>query len=298
MTARVTISLFLASLVFSAQALDTLAYGSDSRYDAAFIDTNGRLRVFPVSGGDFAMSLPVSFADLTYAGDGLSLYGFGPGREGPKGLARAELKSLRVTIVPNTNAFKMVSGFAISPKQDLIVISGSYKGPESPGCGIYEVKLPGGQVRRIAGNPYCEQEHSWVGLSLSPDARSLVAYRKPTLEVIDMESGHIRTIGEGFIGGAWSPDGKWLAVLEADGHNRTELLNSITMKRLRVFGTSNLAWSPDSRLLLAQRTEHCSPGWSSLVEIDVESGKETPIEGSHCKVNLNTAGWVSRDILQ
>jgi WD40 repeat protein len=221
-----------------------------------------------------------------------------PGREGSPGLLRLELSPIRVTSIPETADFRMVNGVAISKRQDRVILSGRHVARRSPACGIFEVDLRSGLARTIVENSTCEYSLSWVRLSLSSDMKRLVAFRKPRLELIDMEQGTVQSLGEQYIAGAWSPDGKWLAVLEGGSENRTVLLDAATLAKRRVFGTSNLQWSPDSRFLLGVRSEHCAPKWASLMAIDVQSGKETPFEASRCRINLNTTGWVNSHVAQ
>jgi hypothetical protein len=267
-------------------------------YSVAFVDYRAQLEVFPTAAKEFSISLPIALSRITYAPDGRSLYGFSPPRKQSTsaGLLRVQLNPIQVTSIPETAEFGMVNDVAVSARQDRFVFSARRMAESSPACGIFELDLRSGMVRKIVGNSTCEYPLSWVRLSLSPDTKRLVAFRKPRLELIDMEQGAIRSLGEEYIAGAWSPDGKWLAVLERGGNNRTVLLDALSLTRKRVFGTSNVQWSPDSRFLLGVRSEQCTPELASLVVIDVQNGKETILEGSHCKIDLNTTGWVNSDV--
>ena len=231
---------------------------------------------------------------LAYAPDGKSLWGHSLDRFG-KGLLRVTFNPVTVASVPNTEGLR-VGAIAISPRQDKLVISGSYPGGGSSACGLFELDLRTEKVREIVPNSTCEYSQSRVRLSLSPDETQLVAYRKPRLELIDLTSGSIQPLAGDYIAGAWSPDGKWLAVLEGADRHRTILLDSMALKQVRSFGETNVEWSPDSKFLLGARTGPCSPYWSSLVAVNVQTGKETVIGSSRCRVNLNTIGWVSSSI--
>ena len=245
-------------------------------------------------GEALSIPLPINLGRMTYGPDGRSLYGFDGSLEQPRrGLLRIEFNPVRVTSVPGSEGLRMVNGFSVSPAQDKVALSAQYKTANSSSCGIFEFNIQSGVVRRVAENPSCDYRESWNSLSLSPDGRRLVAYRRGGLELIDMADGTIRSIGEQYIAGAWSPDGRWLAALEGEGQNRTILLDAKSLAKIRVLGTSNVEWSPDSRFLLGSRGGHCIPELASLVAIDIQSGKESVISSSSCKVDVNTTGWVS-----
>ena len=277
---------------------DTVIADVDFPYSAAFVNHRGQLEVFPTAAREFSISLPIALARITYGPDGRSLYGFSPPRnQVARGLLKVDLSPIRVTSIPKSAEFGMVNDVAVSARQDRFVFSARRMTESSPTCGIFELNLRSGVVRKIVGNSTCEYPLSWVRLSLSPDTERLVAFRKPRLELIDMETGTIRSLGEEYIAGAWSPDGKWLAALdEGSGQHRTVLLDAVSLTRKRVFGTSNVQWSPDSRFLLGVRSGQCTPELASLVVIDIQSGKETILESSHCKIDLNTTGWIDSQI--
>jgi WD40 repeat protein len=264
-------------------------------YNPVFVDQKGTLNVFPPDGPTFSMDLPISITGIAYAPDGLSLYGFGLPREGLSGLQRISFSPLRSDVVPGTASFRMVSGVAASPEQDRVVISGRYGIDATGECGLFEV-VRRGNIRKVAGSGTCNSSESWVRLSLAPDGKRLLGYKESQLEIIEIESGSIRALGDRYVGGAWSPDGKWIAVLEGTGGDQTVLLDAKTTAVVRRLGSTNLQWSPDSRFLLGERSQSCFPEWGTFVVIDVSTGSETIIPSSHCKVNLNTTGWLDRGI--
>jgi WD40 repeat protein len=283
----------LLILVIGACACQSIAQ-AELPYTPAFLDYRDELEVFRSRGGAFTVGLPMAPSRIAYAPDGKSLYSFGDARNrARRGLWRIEFDPVRLIAIADTDRFRMVNGFALSLLQDIVVISGRYPDGDSSACGIFELDRQKRSVREIIENSTCDYPQSWVRLSLSPDSKRLVAYRKPRLELIDLATGMIRSLGEGYIAGAWSPDGKWLAVLESGGQNRTLLLDANSLTQKRVFGASNVQWSPDSRYLLGARAGVCMVDWASIIVIDVNTGQEHPIASSHCKVNLNTTGWVS-----
>jgi WD40 repeat protein len=271
---------------------DALAAEPGFAYSAAFVDYRQQLQIFPFRGKAFAIPLGISV--LTYAPDGKSLYGQSRDRFA-KGLVKVTFNPSALMPIPYTDAFR-VGSIAVSQREETIVISGSYPGGGSSACGLFELDIRNGKVSEITQNSTCEYSLSWVRLSLSPNGTQLVAYRKPRLELINLVNGTVRPLIGDYIAGAWSPDGKWLAVLEGGGQHHTILLDSMNLKEKRSFGETNVDWSPDSRFLLGARSGSCSPYWSSLVAVDVQSGKETVIDSSRCKVNFNTIGWVSSGV--
>lgn len=265
------------------------AHSPTPRYAAGFVDDHQHLHIFSSAGTESDVALGI--IPLEFAPDGESVYGHSADRF-DKGLYRVTIDSLRSEVVPGTQALR-IGAIAMSPEEDKIVISGGRieRGAES--CGLFYLRPAVGTLVQIAAATTCDYAQSWERPSLSPDGRRIVAYRKPRLEIIEIEKGTVQPIAGYYIAGAWSPDGKWLAVLEGEGAHRTILLDSTSLKQVRVLGESNVLWSPDSRMLLGARTRGCFPYWSSLVAIDVATGRESVFSASRCKVNLNTFGWVA-----
>jgi hypothetical protein len=293
--------IWIGALILASSSLWFLqrvpAVQGEPAYAGAFIDYRQQLEVFPSTGRELTLSLPIGPARITYSRDGRSLYSFGDTQDRTRrGLFKIDFDPTRVTTIDNSESFSMVNGFAVSLSKSTIIISGKYSGKDSSSCGLFELDAGSGSVRKIIENPTCAYSQSWVRLSLSSDGKRLVAYRKPSLELIDLADGAIRSLGEEYITGSWSPDGKWLAVLEGGRNYQTILLNASNLEKTRVLVTSTGQWSPDSRFLLGEGGL-CSPYWSSLMAIDIQSGKAIEIASSHCKVNLNTTGWVSNTLL-
>jgi hypothetical protein len=120
--------------------------------------------------------------------------------------------------------------------------------------------------------------------------------RHKELEVIDLLKGTATPLGPDLEQGAWSPDGRWLAVNDRK-KVRTILLDATTLAPQRSFEWSHLRWSPDSRYLLgAAAHDLCGPYFGTLQSIDIETGEVTRISSSRCKVNSISTGWVNSDV--
>jgi WD40 repeat protein len=134
-------------------------------------------------------------------------------------------------------------------------------------------------------------------------AKRGVAFRKvevePEIQLIDLERGTVTSPGWGWRA-AWSPDGKWIAVL--DLKYGITIMDAEEPSRKRHFGGTDvpeLNWSPDSRYLLLSDSCLIALGYFGTLEaLDVESGKKEKIRSSHCAVNLMTSGWVSEEVIK
>jgi len=164
-----------------------------------------------------------------------------------------------------------------------------------------------GKIRPVItqDNPGCRYVPAWHGLSLSPDGKQAVGEEGRTREVklIDIGHGTYRSLGEGSLA-AWSPDGKWIALV-AEPHSAITLIATNDLSKRRSLGNYNgqtLRWSPDSRYLLLWQSElvcASSFGYFGTFEtVDVQSGVRIPIKSSRCKVNLMTEGWVSNEVFR
>jgi WD40 repeat protein len=262
------------------------------RYSAAFVDVRQQLNVFPFDGESYVVPLPIALINVTYSGDGSMLFGTGSPLGGShlRGLIKVEFNPTRAESQAGTSELGIFSA-AFSAANNQIITSGKYEGK----CGIFRVDPELGQVRMIISNSTCDYAESWVRISLSPDGKRAIAYRRPRLEIINLEEGTAQSFGDS-IAGAWSPDGKWLALLESKAPNHTRLLDAKTLGETRVLGSSNVQWSPDSRYILGERVGFCLAYWATFVAIDIQTGKERTIASSRCKVNLNTTGWVDNSI--
>ncbi len=218
------------------------------------------------------------------------------------GLFRIELGSKRVSDVSGSGDFTFLSNIAISARQEDAVIAGKHWNDGRAVCGVFSLNLLDGRARQILDGEDCDDALTRTDISLSPDSKYAVAIHRRSLELIDIASGVVQKLGDGFMKVAWSPDGKWIAaakysVLQAnivlfDGKTftaRKTLASSIVLRVL---------WSPDSRFLLARRSvAGCGPDAFTYETFEVQSGKGSLVQSSRCKVwNANDVGWVDQAI--
>ncbi len=291
-------------IVLTIRTVTAIAQVADYPYRPAMYSAvagvSQELKVFPLVGN--AISVPVSFAlgTFAYSPDGKALFGV-DGRR-PKlrhpGLFKIELNRNRVSQVPGSIGLAFDS-LAVSANEDRVVFAGV--GPGVP-CGIFELSVESGDVRKIADDTPCTpldpSTHRW-GLSLSADGKRATALRNHHLQLIDLATGIIKPFGEEIELGSWSPDGRWLAVLDLSSA-QTVLLDARTLERRKLLGNAGLTWSPDSRYLLGRKREIlCGLGSVGTLEtLDIETGKRTEISSSRCQIDRESIGWVTNELTQ
>ena len=272
-------------------------------YCAAFVK-GATLVVFPFNARAVTVPLPYVPALFGFSADGRSLYAARQYPDTIPGLFRIELRSGSTTAIPGSAALFDYS-IAISKDESKIVVSGRFRAPDGEKCGLFELTTATGTIRRVPvpGNPDCDYLYAWHDLSLSPDAKRAVAFRKvearPEILLIDLDQGTETSLGWGWRA-AWSADGKWIAVL--DLNSGITIIDAREPSRKRHFGgpdDQELTWSPDSRYLLLWKSCLPSLGYFGTLEaLEVKSGKRETIRSSRCSVNLMTSGWVSDEVLR
>jgi hypothetical protein len=135
-------------------------------------------------------------------------------------------------------------------------------------------------------------------LSLAPDSSEGVAVRGNRLQLFQINGTATRDIAEGIVKASWSPDGRWIAAIDA--HGKTQLIDTTDFKKKRTLDESEVQWSPDSRYLL--RIQPCSSpvavnGAGTVQALDISTGKTTIVESSRCLVDNGSTGWVSREVV-
>ncbi len=252
----------------------------------------------PTGAEALTIPLPFGLARIALSPDGKALYAqrfFDP--TGPNsGLYKIEFGPTRASRVAGSEGLTSTSGIGAS--RNKIVVSAGYLNSagllDEKSCGMFELTLASGKVKKILSNSDCKYKSSWSSISLSPDGEQVVAVRERRLEVISLESGAVRLLGDGFYRAAWSPDGLWIAALEYNGRYRTILIDTSSFSKRRELPNSGIVWSPDSRHIVAVGQQSRCGGYSGTLQlIDIESGTISTILGSACKVNSSIIGWVN-----
>jgi len=280
-----------------------------------------RLVVFPLAGSqEKRISLPVGLGGYVLSPDGKSIYSTAGGTVGAAGihdlagltteltkmkpgLFRIQLSSMHVSDVPGSDDFRFFSSMAVSLRQDGAVVAGKYWNGGTVVCGVFSLSLLDGKVREVLVTEDCEDALTRTDISVSPDSKYAVAIHRRALEVIDLASGGVKKLGDGFIKAGWSPDGKWIAaakysLLQAN----MVLFDGKTLNERKTLASSTVfrvSWSPDSRFLLALRLgPDCGPDEYTYEAFEVATGRGSLIESSKCKVgwNDNDVGWVDQAI--
>lgn len=276
-------------------------------YSAAFLN-NGQLTIFPWSGSAFSMPVPVGRGVSRYSRDGTSLYTSYTSAESDRSeIQKIDIRTGRVARWMGIQGFTSVVSFAVTQDEDRVVISGRYRDATELVCGVYEFQPAKTKTPRLLmreSGSTCDINQSWFNISLSPDDKLAVAWegRRLIVDLIDLNSGVFKSIWHGSENDSWSPDGKWIAILDTSSkRDHLLLLDSNSPSRSKDLGPTDgptLAWSPDSRYVLLWDVEtRCLPTgfgyWGSLQVVDIQNGHRTVIESSRCKVNNSTGGWVN-----
>jgi hypothetical protein len=273
-------------------------------------DHSDVLKIFPPKGPLVTVSLPFFLVGpARFGSDGRSMYGIVADRKSTvrpnhAGISKIEFDPIRATLMPGTSEFAIKS-FAISSRQDKLVISGRVQSSGARRCGVFAVDIPAGNVKQILIGE-CRDEWSWDYLSLSPNGDRAVASHDRHLELIDLVQGTTRSLGSEFDVGSWSPDGKWIAVRESGNRDRLFLIDAANLSRRHSLGAAVVImpeWSPDSRYLLLWKGYIFRCGFyldvdapATLETLDIQTGKRSTIKSSRCQITNGETGWVSSEI--
>src|SRR5947209_7753221 len=248
------------------------------------------LFVYPLDKQGVSVQIPFRLETLTYAPDGTALYTSSTTRD-QTCIQRVEFHPYRTIQVVCLPALRSVYSMDISVTADMVLVSGVVRNGAKPRWGLFTRQLPEGRMRTVLESPGCRASgDNYVGarlsVSLSPDAARAIAIHNDELELIDIESGTVRSLGEGLRKAAWSPDGRWIAALRRRG-SKTLLMDTSNFTQDRYLDESEAQWSPDSRYLL--RIKPCpfpiaSNGVGTIEALDVVTGKSTAFESSRCSI--------------
>jgi hypothetical protein len=314
---RLRATLFLCGLL-ATQAATSLEL--PAQYQSAnhqFGIDSDTLTLFPPSGKTITIKLPFRLNDATFGPDGESIYGTifdakATLRPHPAGLSRIELNSQRATVIPGSIGI-LIKSFAVSSRQDKVVISGSRQDTNGRRCGVFDIPIPVGDVKQILSAD-CHNQWSWDHLSLSPNGEQAVATVGSNanhdlhLEILDLVYGTTKSLGGEFWIGAWSPDGKWIAARSNGRVDKLILIDAANFSRRRPLGPADVLmpqWSPDSRYLLLWKEYPFRCGFSldvdtpaTLETLDIQTGKRSTIKNSRCQIDQGTTGWISGEIVK
>jgi len=286
---------------------------------------SGRLIVFPLNRSKYFLPVPGLHGGVVYGSDGRTVYVTtaerreipgGGGRLGTvavPGLFKVDLESGHVAAISGSTEFLYILAFAVSQRQDRVVVSGHRWSPGHDTCGLYMVSVPNGEVDAVFASSNCDKL-PYGAISLAPDGKRAVTVRGGRLDILDLVSGSDtpwKDTGDRFWRAEWSPDGKWIAALALtggargnDGGSRTVLLDPSDPARRRDFDGNNdkeAVWSPDSRSLLhavwSPRPKPSVADCLTLETLDIDTGRRQAIETSRCQLSSNSIGWISSDLL-
>jgi hypothetical protein len=278
---------------------------------SAAVYANSRLLVFPLGAKEVIIPIPLMPRSLVYGASGRSLYATAFKQLAPKsftdapGMVKIDFNPAYISNLPGLDSFYALDRFAVSRREDMIVLGGFSRATTgSKTCGIYRLGIPTGNLHPIIESSGCVGR-PWRVLDISPTADEALILADRRLARLNLTSGEIVPLGSQLWGGAYSPNGKWIAALELGGPNvpsRTILIDPQDPGHRNDLGGLNdteVVWSPDSRLILHAVPRPACPSQNPLaLEIlDVQTRKRSIIANSVCKIGASrNIGWVRSDI--
>lgn len=266
------------------------------------------ITLFPIAAAKLRVPLPEGMRNLgfcTFGLDGKTIY---VQNHPAEAIIKLEFHPLREAVIPGTSGFASIWSLAIVERSGHIVISGIAAGQ----CGTFEIDPKAGTRRALLAGAYplC----GGGGGEVSPDGQRAVRHVMGNLRLTDLGTGTSRVV-KGFGSStttddvtwlhsmAWSPDGRWISVVDQD--RRIFLIDSDDIERRRHLASSSggvsVTWSPDSRYLLVPKSGfRCALYlyFVSLDAVDVQTGRRTKIRSSRCEVSSGWVGWIDPSIAQ
>jgi hypothetical protein len=305
---RLRATLFLSGLLTTPAVRSQVLPAQYQSANYQFGIRSDTLTVFPTIGRPIKNQLPFRLKDAAFAPDGKSIYGVKDESQEQAYISRIEFNPIRATEIAGSSGL-VVKSFAISSRQDRLVVSGDRPDASGRSCGLFEILIPDGTVRQLASSN-CRDPWRWDHLSLSPSAEQAVATagsnrdRDLRLELLDLVHGTAKSVGSGVFIGVWSPDGNWIAARENSDRDELFLIDANDFSRRRAVGGAVAllpTWSPDSHFLLLWKDcgLHLDPDPRSTLEtLDIRTGKRTTIRPSQCQVYHGTMGWISEETVR
>lgn len=258
-----------------------------------------------MAGPKLTITLPDEIRNSTVSAfglDGQSIYLSEPG----EGIIRIDFNPIRKTTIRGSSGLGSIWSLTVVERSGLTFVSGTASGQ----CGTFEINPTTGARRVLLAGAYplC----GGGGGVVSPDGKRAVRHIRGDLFITELGTGANRII-KGFEDKAtpddvswlhklaWSPNGRWISVVEANG--RIVLIASDETDRRKYLGNSAgaapVSWSPDSRYLLVHKSGlRCALYlyFDSFEAIDIETGTTIAIKSSRCEVSSGWAGWVNSAI--
>jgi hypothetical protein len=269
------------------------------------------IAVFSPAGNEFEISLPLIPRWFVYGPSGQSVYATALRETGPRsfidqrGIFKIELNPVRVSTIQDLDALYSAGPFAVSKGEDLVVFGGAKGNYPTGSCGVYEIRLPAGDIRAAIETSDCRAGSPWRVLSLSPEGKEVLISANRGLALLDLAQGSITKIEERLSGGSFSPDGRWIAALQLGdpkAPSKTVLIDRTNLANRRDLGGVNdaeVVWSPDSRFLLHAVYRPACPGQNpvALETLEVQTGNRSLIKDSICNSGSSRQiGWIRSDI--
>jgi hypothetical protein len=267
--------------------------------------------VFPPSGNEFEISLPLITQWFAYGPSGRSVFATALRETGPRsftdqpGIFKIELDPVRVSTIQGLDAFYSVGPFAVSQGEDLAVFGGAKGNYPAGSCGVYEIGLSAWVVRAVIETSDCRAGSPWRVLSLSPEGTEALISASRRLALLDLSKGTITQIEGQLSGGSFSPDGRWIAALQLGdpkAPSRTVLIDRTSLASRRDLGgveDAEVVWSPDSRFLLHAVYRPACPSQDPLAleTLEVQTGRRSLIKDSICNSGSSRQiGWIRSDV--
>jgi hypothetical protein len=269
------------------------------------------IAVFPPSGKDFEIALPLTPQWFAYGPSGLSTYATALIDTGtrlftdPRGILKIGLDPVRVSAIQGLDAFYSIGPFVVSQGEDLVFFRGAKGNYPAGSCGLYEIRPPAGDVRAVLETSDCRAGSPWRLLSLSPEKTEALISVNRSLALLDLALGSITKIEGQLSGASFSPDGKWIAALQLGdpkAPSRTVLIDRANLASRRDLGgvnDSEVVWSPDSRFLLHAVPRPACPSQNPLAleTLEIQTGSRSLIKDSICNSGSSRRiGWIRSDV--
>jgi dipeptidyl aminopeptidase/acylaminoacyl peptidase len=297
-------SAVLAGLVFAGAGGSQPSENRTSPYTAASSVFEGGLdqawlNVFPIAGEGRKLPLRPGLAGGFYylgsSTDGRVLYGVTPADQFG-GLKELQISPVHESVVAGSTGLGNITSLIVTSAPVRILVSASLRKLGRSDCGDFEIDPAAGVLRplRLGVSPDC-------GGPLSPDGKRELHSSGEQLSILDLSTGKSTPIGQGMKRPSWSPDGRWIAVVEGKNGVLMDAADPSKKRRLAP-ADGRMIWSPDSKYLLLQRSQiSClaSLYGVSLETVNVETGKRTLIKSSHC--NVLSGGfffWIASDLIR